>query len=104
MPFQIVRGNILDIDCDVMVNPTDEQLSGSGGLDMQVHQIAGRMMDLVCRDLAPIRPGQAVCVEGYNLRCKYVIHTAAPWYIGLKSNFDELRMCYRNSLMAVDVT
>ena len=102
MPFKIVRGDILEINCDVLVNPTDEHLSGSGGLDMLVHQRAGKMMDLICRDLAPIRPGQAVCVEGYNLGCNYVIHTAAPWYIGLESNFDELRMCYRNSLLSAE--
>ena len=100
MPFNIVRGNILDIKTDIIVNTTDDHLSGSGGLDMQLHKQAGPWLDMSCRELAPIRPGQAVCTEGFGLNCSYVIHTAAPWYIGLEENFEALRMCYRNSLSA----
>ncbi len=98
MPFSIVRGDILELDCDVIVNPTDERLSGDGGLDRQIHQAAGPALDLNCRDLAPILPGRAVMTKGYKLGRGGIIHTAAPWYTGEAEQIEQLRCCYKNSL------
>lgn len=98
MPFNIVRGDILNLNCDVIVNPTDERLSGDGGLDRQIHQAAGSALDLNCRDLAPIMPGRAVMTNGYKLNCAGIIHTVAPWYTGEDEQIEQLRCCYKNSL------
>ena len=97
MPFRLIRGDILNIDCDVLVNPTDELLSGSGGLDRQVHMAAGTWLDLCCRELAPLPAGKAVITQGYELN-KSIIHTVAPWYTGEAIEIEQLRNCYRNSL------
>lgn len=56
MPFQIIRGNILDSSCDAIINPSDEQLSGEGGLDREIHRLGGSWLDMSCRELAPICP------------------------------------------------
>ena len=98
MPFQLIFGDILDIKCDALINPTDEHLSGSGGLDRQIHLKAGKLFSMCCRDQAPICPGQAVMTPGFELGCAAVIHTAAPWYTGQIEEIEILRRCYENSL------
>ncbi|MBQ7895719.1 MAG: macro domain-containing protein [Oscillospiraceae bacterium] len=102
MPFQIIRGNILDSSCDAIINPSDEQLSGEGGLDREIHRLGGSWLDMSCRELAPICPGRAVVTESFQNRWRYIIHTAAPWYIGEAEQFEQLRMCYRNSFAAAE--
>lgn len=99
MAYSFVQGKITELDCDVIINPCDEKLSGCIGIDLQVHRAGGRWLSLCCRELGPIWPGQAVISEGGSLRAKYVVHTAVPWYIGKPDQLDELRACYRNSLL-----
>ena len=98
MPFQIVRSDLLSIPCEAIVNPTDELLSGSGGLDSQIHMIAGSDMDRECQVYVPMRTGSAALTQGYHLNCRYVIHTAAPWWTGKQEQIDQLRLCYKNAL------
>ena len=102
MPFQIVRGDILELGFEAIINPSDEQLSGNGGLDYQIHSRAGTWMDMCCCDLSPICPGQAVMTEGFALPCRAVIHTAAPWYTGRGDEIESLRRCYKNSLLMAE--
>ena len=100
MPFQIVQTDILLLRCDAIVNPTDEQLSGSGGLDAQIHRAAGPALRRACNRFAYVPIGTAVITDGFLLNCDYVIHTVAPWYRGWTEEKDVLRLryCYRNSL------
>ena len=41
LKIEIVHGDILETECDAIVNPTNTMLSGSGGLDRIIHQRAG---------------------------------------------------------------
>lgn len=98
MAFKTFQGDILSLQCDALINPSDERLSGSMGIDLQLRRKAGKWLAMCCRDLAPIWPGMAVMTEGFNLGCRVIIHTAVPWYVGNPDQLDELRACYRNSL------
>ncbi|GAJ22753.1 unnamed protein product, partial [marine sediment metagenome] len=42
---------------------------------------------------------EAKLSRGYNLKAKYVIHTVGPVYSGSKSDPEDLRDCYKNSLL-----
>ena len=44
MPLQIIRNDLTRMACDAVVNPTDEALSGSGGVDAQLHRAAHRLL------------------------------------------------------------
>jgi O-acetyl-ADP-ribose deacetylase (regulator of RNase III) len=66
MPFQIQVADILSIRCDAIVNPTDEQFSGSGGLDAQIHSAAGQEMRFDCDRLTPLNIGEAAITPGYG--------------------------------------
>ena len=98
MPFQIIQGNILHTKCDAIVNPTDEILSGSSGLDAQIHAAAGPELETELRAVGHGEIGQALLTRGYDLPCGYIIHTVAPWWSGGAGETEQLRNCYRSAL------
>lgn len=55
-------------------------------------------VDLECRPMAPIRPGEAVITSGHDLPNPHVIHCLGPVY-GQDEPADELlASCYRRAL------
>ena len=104
MPLQIVRQDITKMQVDAIVNTTNENKIGYSGVDLAVHTAAGIELDNECAKLPPLGLGQVQITGGYNLPCKYVIHTSGPtWEGGLKGESIILRSCYLESLkMAVE--
>ncbi|MBR3365380.1 MAG: macro domain-containing protein [Solobacterium sp.] len=99
MPLKLIRDDITRVSCDAIVNASDNELSGGGGVDAAIHKAAGPEMDEACRKLNGCPDGEARITKGYDLPCRYVIHTAGPVYVdGLHHEEQVLRNCYRNSL------
>ena len=99
MPLQILRQDITKMKVDAIVNTTNEEMIGYSGVDLAVHTTAGPELDAECEALAPLGLGQAKISGGYNLPCKYVIHTSGPiWRGGLLGESIILRSCYMESL------
>lgn len=99
MPIQIVRNDITQMSCDAIVNATDSQFSGRSGTDYAIHQAAGERLAAACSRLAPGQVGSAQITPGYDLPCRYIIHTVGPvWQDGDSSERDALAQCYVNSL------
>jgi len=71
-----------------------------GGVCGAIFSAAGAdMLQAACNNFAPIKTGEAVVTQGFNLPAKYIIHAAGPVYRG--GNQDEealLCSCYINSL------
>ncbi len=84
---------------DAIVNTTNEGMVGYSGVDLAVHTLAGEGLDDECKALAPLGLGQAKITGGYNLPCKYIIHTSGPiWQGGEAGESACLRSCYTESL------
>lgn len=99
MPFSIVHSDITQMRVDAIVNPTDSRFSGSGGVDLAVHQAAGPELAQDCRQLPGLHPSQVAVTKAYGLPCKFVIHTVGPvWKGGWANEQALLRDCYLNAL------
>lgn len=110
----IERGNIVDVDVDIIVNAANPQLKQGKGVDGAVRTACG--LKLINEATEKIRqklpgnelaPGQVVATDSFNLkRCKKIFHTAAPYIQpgGQPTRRQEkhLRSCYYNSLALAD--
>lgn len=85
-------------DITAVVNAANAELRPGGGVAGALHRAAGPELDRACRPLAPIKPGQAVLTDAFDLPNRYVIHCLGPIY-GVDEPADELlAACYRHAL------
>lgn len=103
MPLKIIRNDILQMKVDAIVNPTDTELSGSGSIDLKIHQAGKEALNKELSSVDKCNPGDAILTNAYNLPCQYIIHTVGPIWNGDSKAFKVLESCYLNCLnLAID--
>lgn len=96
------RGNILDVDCDAIVNAANSSLMGGGGVDGAIHRAAGPELKEACKPLAPCPTGEVRVTEGFGLAPRLIFHTVGPiWRGGGEGEAELLRACYAHCLDAL---
>ena len=101
--IELIKGDIASqSDMDAVVNAANANLQTGGGVAGALHEKAGPKLEEACRSLAPIKPGEAVITEGFNLPNDYVIHVLGPVYGINKPEDLLLRKSYDNALNVAD--
>ena len=98
MQLKIIKGDISTIECDAIVCSTSLNLSPMGQIDTVIHQKAGIDFTKFCtKVIGHCDTGKCVVTNGYNLPCKYVIHTVSP-FSHVDSAAHILANCYREAI------
>ena len=99
MPFEMIRGDITELNVDAIVNAAGPDPVIGYGVDAVVHQKAGpRLLD-ARKKAGPVPVGEAVLTRGFDLPAKYVIHAVGPvWVDGSKGEEAMLRRTYDSAL------
>ena len=98
MPLRIIRNDLLQMKVDAIVNPTDTRLSGSGSIDLRIHQAGQAPLKEELAKIGRCNVGDAILTNAYNLSCRYIIHTVGPMWNGDAKVFRAIESCYRNCL------
>ena len=99
MPFEIIRNDIILMQCDAIVNTANPQPIIGGSSDGRIHAAAGPELLEARKKIGPMSVGEAAITPAFELGAKYVIHTVGPWWQGGAAGEEQLlEGCYRNCL------
>lgn len=106
------QGDCTTLQTDAIVNAANSAMLGCfcpchGCIDNAIHTYAGVQLRLECaRQMEaqghPEPVGQVKVTPGYNLPCRYILHTVGPYVGGVPNRADKaaLASCYRSCLQA----
>lgn len=104
------QGDITTLRCDAIVNAANSTLLGCwqpchSCIDNLIHTLSGVQLRMKCKEMMQIQgheeeTGTAKITPGYNLSCKYILHTVGPIISNIvtKKDCELLASCYRSCL------
>lgn len=110
------KGDITTLKCDAVVNAANSGMLGCfypchGCIDNAIHTFAGIQLRLFLAEVMKKQgyeepTGRAKLTEGYNLPCRYILHTVGPFVRGklTEKDRDDLANCYLSCLNLANQT
>ncbi len=110
----IWQGDITTLRCDAIVNAANSKMTGCyvpmhQCVDNCIHTYAGMQLRNYCADMMETQGydepvGRAKITPGFNLPCKYIIHTVGPkvQVVLTDREKNELASCYTSCLQLAD--
>jgi len=94
----LIRGNIVEVPADAIVNAANSGLRGGGGVDGAIHRAGGPSIMEECRKIGGCPTGEAVVTTAGKLPAKYVFHAVGPIYGGSTDDERLLASAYQSCL------
>ena len=94
----LVRGNIVEVPTEAIVNAANSGLRGGGGVDGAIHRAGGPAIMEECRKIGGCPTGKAVATTAGNLPATYVFHAVGPIYSGGQDDERLLASAYQSCL------
>jgi O-acetyl-ADP-ribose deacetylase len=76
----LLRGNIVAVQADAIVNAANSGLVGGGGVDGAIHRAGGPTIMEECRKIGGCPTGSAVATTAGRLKAQYIFHAVGPIY------------------------
>lgn len=87
------------------MNSANPSLLAGGGVCGAIHRVAGPQLEVACRVIGKIEPGQAVITPAFLLPADFVIHAVAPRYWdGQRNEAATLRQAYASVCRVIEET
>jgi len=96
--LSLLRGNIVEVQVDAIVNAANSGLRGGGGVDGAIHRAGGPGIMEECRKIGGCPTGSAVATTAGRLPAKYVFHAVGPIYSGSQDDERLLASAYQSCL------
>lgn len=94
---KIIRGDIVRLDVDAIVNPADGQLRMDSGLGEFIRKEGGVEIEEEAVSKGPVPEGEAVCTKAGRLKARHVIHAVTKTADG-RTDQDILRRAVSRAL------
>jgi O-acetyl-ADP-ribose deacetylase len=104
MQLEVITGDIVRAEVEVLVTAANAALVGGGGVDGAIHRAAGPELLQALRPLAPCRVGGAVITPSFRIPApvQFVVHAVGPRYGVDEPAAELLAEAYTQSLARCD--
>lgn len=104
MEFQVVRANIVNIQADAIVCPSNTALKEGAGAARAIFEAAGRRrLTKACANVGRGFLATSVPTPAFDLNAKYILHAIVPkWIDGDHNEYGLLSATYLSSLKIAD--
>lgn len=102
MDVEIVRGNIVEVQADAIVNAANTDLILGAGVAGAIRRAGGPTIQEECDKLAPIAVGEVAVTSAGNLPHRYIIHAATMTLQAPRTSKETVASCTRRALERAD--
>ena len=104
MEIEVVTGDIVQAQVEVLVTAANAALAGGGGVDGAIHRAAGPQLLQALIPLAPCQIGGAVITPAFRIPppVRFVVHAVGPRYGRDEPAAELLAAAYSESLARCD--